>query len=92
MPVIANNLSLTAGSASVNVFDNTNYTKQVWAVIDNGQAAYTATTFDLTFWLAAGESLQAFTDNVSRIADRSASAKRNQICDKCATKGRNRRA
>ena len=40
-------------------------TKQVWAVIDNGQAAYTATTFDLTFWLAAGESLQAFTDNVS---------------------------
>ena len=25
MPVIANNLSLTAGSASVNVFDNTNY-------------------------------------------------------------------
>ena len=25
MPVIANNLSLTAGAASVNVFDNTNY-------------------------------------------------------------------
>lgn len=25
MPVIANNLSLTAGSSSVNVFDNTNY-------------------------------------------------------------------
>jgi len=25
MPVIANNLSLTAGSTSVNVFDNTNY-------------------------------------------------------------------
>jgi len=25
MPVLANNLSLTAGSASVNVFDNTNY-------------------------------------------------------------------
>lgn len=25
MPVIANNLSLTAGSQSVNVFDNTNY-------------------------------------------------------------------
>ena len=25
MPVLANNLSLTAGSSSVNVFDNTNY-------------------------------------------------------------------
>ena len=25
MPVLANNISLTAGSASVNVFDNTNY-------------------------------------------------------------------
>jgi len=25
MPVIANNISLTAGSSSVNVFDNTNY-------------------------------------------------------------------
>ena len=25
MPVIANNVSLTAGSSSVNVFDNTNY-------------------------------------------------------------------
>ena len=25
MPVIANNLSLTAGAVSVNVFDNTNY-------------------------------------------------------------------
>ena len=25
MPVIANNLSLTAGTTSVNVFDNTNY-------------------------------------------------------------------
>ena len=25
MPVLANNLSLTAGSSSVNIFDNTNY-------------------------------------------------------------------
>ena len=25
MPVIANNVSLTAGSSSVNIFDNTNY-------------------------------------------------------------------
>jgi hypothetical protein len=25
MPVLANNVSLTAGSSSVNIFDNTNY-------------------------------------------------------------------
>jgi len=25
MPVIANNVSLTAGASSVNIFDNTNY-------------------------------------------------------------------
>jgi len=60
---VINNVSASNGGGFKLTDGST--TKQVWAVIDNGQAAYTATTFDLTFWLAAGESLQAFTDNVS---------------------------
>jgi len=75
---IANSPGFYRVVGSVNLFNNVSSdqsggfkltdgvtTKVVWACVDDGNATMTTTPFDLTFWLAAGESLQAFSTRVS---------------------------